>query len=102
MTPHCQGHQGHVGHPGHQGHRPNTVCFVIQVIINDDKVLSFLRVHSQEEKEESSSGEQTGCGLGHSSGSSGEKSSGANFVQTIQCDVTLKVNETIKVILRRI
>ena len=38
-------------------------------------------------KEESSSGgEQAGCTSG-----------AANFVQTIQCDVTLKVNETIKV-----
>ena len=49
--------------------------------------------NSQEEKEESSSGEQAGH--------SGEKTSSANFVQTIQCDVTLKVNETIKVILRK-
>ena len=41
----------------------------------------------KEEKEESSSGgEQAGCASG-----------AANFVQTIQCDVTLKVNETIKV-----
>ena len=41
----------------------------------------------KEEKEESSSGgEQAGCTSG-----------AANFVQTIQCDVTLKVNETIKV-----
>ena len=50
----------------------------------------------QEEKEESSSGDVGGCGGPLPSTSSG------NFVQTIQCDVTLKVNETIKVILRKI
>jgi len=67
----CQGHPSHQNLLGHQGHRPNTVCFVIQ-----------------EEKEESSSGgEQAGCTSG-----------AANFVQTIQCDVTLKVNETIKMV----
>ena len=58
-------------------------------------------MHSQEEKEESSSGEH--AGLGHNNTTTcGEKTGGASFVQTIQCDVTLKVNETIKVILRRI
>ena len=60
------------------------MCFVIQVTkhlpCNDNNML-------KEEKEESSSGgEQAGCASG-----------AANFVQTIQCDVTLKVNETIKV-----
>ena len=64
------------------------MCFVIQVTKhlpcndnNDDNNML------KEEKEESSSGgEQAGCASG-----------AANFVQTIQCDVTLKVNETIKV-----
>ena len=61
-------------------------------------------IFSQEEKEESSSGDQAGCGLGgqtSSFGLGGHQTSSGNFVQTIQCDVTLKVNETIKVILRK-
>ena len=41
-------------------------------------------VTCQEEKEESSSGEQAAT---------------TSFLQTIQCDVTLKVNETIKVLM---
>ena len=47
---------------------------------------------------------KAGCGLGgqtSSFGLGGHQTSSGNFVQTIQCDVTLKVNETIKVILRK-
>jgi hypothetical protein len=47
------------------GHRPNTVCFVIQ-----------------EEKESSESGRQ-------------EAAASTSFIQTIQCDLTVRVSETV-------